>query len=209
MVCEDLLSLGPFTPCPLPRLSALQCGTCVLGATLGTRSRRHGLPSKAFKGVKSNRCILYTVPSNHLQPPVLCGPLSPPPTEEALPGHTNEPLLFGRQGRAVTAPAPVSGLSRGLLGRGRRGRAGMRAAGRTRPSGRAPWNPDSLSGNRRRTREERVEHEEAGGLLRAEASADTIREGGCERWRAGGGGRLCCGVRVGRGFWPVDQSRFP
>ncbi|XP_070220093.1 copper homeostasis protein cutC homolog isoform X2 [Bos mutus] len=54
----------------------------------------------------------------------------------------------------------------------------MRASGRTRLSGCARWNPDSLSGNRRSTRDERVEHEEAGGLLRAEAGADTIREGG-------------------------------
>ena len=99
----------------------------------------------------------------------------------------------------MTAPAPVYGLSRGLLGRGRRGRAGMRASGRTRLSGCARWNPDSLSGNRRSTRDERVEHEEAGGLLRAEAGADTIREGGCGRWRDGGGGRLCCGVRAGPG----------
>uniref|UniRef100_H7BWV5 Copper homeostasis protein cutC homolog n=1 Tax=Bos taurus TaxID=9913 RepID=H7BWV5_BOVIN len=53
----------------------------------------------------------------------------------------------------------------------------MRASGRTRLSGCARWNPDSLSGNRRSTRDERVEHEEAGGLLRAEAGADTIREG--------------------------------
>lgn len=154
------------------------------------------------------------MPNGHLQAPALSCLFSPPPTEEALPGHTNELLLFGRSERAVTAPAPVSGLSRGLLGRGRRGRAGMRAAGRARLSGRARWNPDSLSGNRRSTRDERVEHEEAGGLLRAEAGADTIREGGCGRWRGGAVADCAAGCGPGRvgsggGSGPWINRDFP
>lgn len=64
--------------------------------------------------------------------------------------------------------------------------------------------PGLLSGNRRRTWEERVEHEEAGSLVRAEASADTVREGGCGRGRGGGGRPTSLPGEgwAGRWFWP-------
>lgn len=87
-----------FPPTPLPRLeSPLRCGTCVLGAALGTRSRRHGLPIKAFKGGKSNRCILRTVQSRHLHTPAPHSLLFPLQKGEALPSHTQR-LLLRRRG---------------------------------------------------------------------------------------------------------------
>lgn len=60
------------------------------------------------------------------------------------------------------------------------------AQGRERLGGRASLvaraATRALSGTRRRTREDRVEHEEAGGLLRAETGADAVREGRSSEW---------------------------
>lgn len=92
-----------------------------------------------------------------------------------------EPLLLRRQGRAVTATAPDTRLSRGPLGLG----VGD-APGCAQPSGRASLGAragtQTLSRKRRRTREGRVEHEEAGDLLGAETGAHTVREVRSSKW---------------------------
>lgn len=70
--------------------------------------------------------------------------------------------------------------------------------------GRAPvWSralePGLFEWKPKKHRDERVEHEEAGGLLRAEAGADTIREGGCGRWRGGAVADFAAGCGSGPG----------
>lgn len=103
----------------------------------------------------------------------------------------------------MTAPALATRPSRGLLGRGRRGRARARAALGTSSSGRAHQNPD-LSGNRSLAREERAEDEEAGVLLGADAGADTVREGRCGKGR-GGDGPPGCPERAGPPGFLIGQ----
>lgn len=49
-------------------------GTCVLDATLETRGPTLRLPIKAFRGGRSNRCIL-TVQRLCRNAPAICGPL--------------------------------------------------------------------------------------------------------------------------------------
>lgn len=113
---------------------------CVLGAARGARSRRHGLPIKAFKGGKSNLCMLRTVHAGHCK-------LQHSPTSSHCYQKEKHFRVTQRdppqEGRAVTAPALGTRLSRGLLGRGCRGRAGARSAVRMRFSGRARRHRDS------------------------------------------------------------------
>lgn len=126
----DYLSPYSFDPCTIPRLSPLRCNTCVLGAALGTRGRRHGLPIKAFRGGKSNRCILKTVQRNHLHTPTLCGLLSPPPNRETLPGHAERAPPSQKAGASSDCDCDCASDSAfaGAAGSGCRGRAGVRAA---------------------------------------------------------------------------------
>jgi hypothetical protein len=99
-------------------------GTCALGATLGTRSRTQPLCIKAFKGGKSNRCILTTAHPYH--------PHTKRSAFSSL--HYRKEKHFrvrqrehGFHGKLVTALAPATGLRGGCGGRERRGRAEARA----------------------------------------------------------------------------------
>ena len=142
----------------------------------------------------------------HLHTPALPGLLSSPQTGEALPGHAERAPPFQKAGASSDCACASSWAFAGAAGAWK---SGTRWGARSRED--APvclraLEPGLLSGNRRRTWEERVEHEEAGSLVRAEASADTVREGGCGRGRGGGGRPTSLPVegRARRGFWPVD-----
>lgn len=98
---------------PASALDSAAAGTCALGATLGTRGRRPGLPIKALKGRKSNRCILRTVHGCLLTTPALCSPLRLPKGEH-IRVTQSAPLLRGRG--AVTAPALSDSAFTGAAG---------------------------------------------------------------------------------------------
>lgn len=142
------------------------------------------LPIKAFRGGRSNRCIL-TVQRLCRNAPAICGPLLLYLQDKHFRvRHPERPL----RGRLATARAHTTP-------------PGLRGAG----VGDAPprWlaQPRGLSGNRRRARAERGKHEERG-FLRAETGVDIVGEGGCGRWRGRGGRPVDPGVLPARQAFP-------
>ncbi|XP_048662976.1 copper homeostasis protein cutC homolog [Marmota marmota marmota] len=141
-------------------------------AALGTKSRTLWLPSKVFKGGKSNRCIVTPAHNSQQHKPALHGLLSPPQKAETLPGQATR----APHSRETGTCAGDSASRRGCWGSGLGDAHGARRrGGRAYPVARAAT--PARSGNRRHPGEKRVEHEEAGGVLRAETSVDSVGEG--------------------------------
>lgn len=152
-------------------------GTCALDAALGTRSPTQRLPIKAFRGGRSNRCIM-TVHRQRRNAPAICGPLRRyGPQRHFRVRHRERFPPPPPRARLATALAPTT-----LWGLPGAGVGGAPARSLAQPRG--------LGGNRRRARGDRGKHEE-GHFLRAETGVDDVGEGGCGRRRA-------CGWAAGR-----------
>lgn len=139
-------------------------GTCVLDATLGTRSPTLRLPVKALRDGRSNRCML-TVQRHCRSAPASCGPL--------LRSRKNKHFRVRRRARPLALGWPLRVHAR------LPGRLPGTGVGDAPPPSLA--RPRGLSGNRRRAREERGKHEERG-FLRAETGVDIVGEGGSRKW---------------------------
>lgn len=119
-----------------------------------------------------------------LQTPALSDVLSLLPEGEALPGYSARPSSGGASRDCACARDSAFARAAGAWMSGTR-RSALSSEDELFWS--RATDPGLLSRNRRRARKERVEHDEAGGLLEAETGADTVWEGRCGRGRGGGG----------------------